>query len=244
MTHRIACVFAHPDDETFCAGGTIAKYAAAGIPTDLFCATNGDAGRNSGVPVSSREELAEIRREEVRAACRILGVEAIELAGYADGTLIQLDLTTLIGDIVSFLRRTRPTVVIGFGPEGAPTGHGDHRAMSHATTSAFFLAGLRTAYPEQIAAGLEPHQAARLYYHAWEYPHRDPRLKLESVPATAKIDNRPWLETKLAAFMAHRTQQYAYELFKNDVLLDYEFFAFAAGTPQPSAMDDDLFAGL
>jgi LmbE family N-acetylglucosaminyl deacetylase len=87
LTHRIACVFAHPDDETFCVGGTIAKYAAAGIRTDLFCATNGDAGKNSSVPVSSREELAEIRKEELRAATRILGIASIELPGYGDGTL-------------------------------------------------------------------------------------------------------------------------------------------------------------
>jgi len=64
------------------------------------------------------------------------------------------------------------------------------------------------------------------------------------VPATTKIDNRPWLERKLAAFMAHQTQQHAYDLFKNDVLLDYEFFALAAGTPQPNAIEEDLFAGL
>ena len=241
---RIACVFAHPDDETFCTGGTIAKYAAAGIRTDLFCATNGDAGKNSGVPVSSREELAEVRKNETQAAARILGIESVEFAGYSDGTLHQLEPTQLIGDVVSFLRRMRPTVVVGFGPEGAPTGHRDHRAMSRIVTAAFFLSELWTAYPEQIAAGLEPHRAARLYYHAWEYPHRDPKLNLESVPATAKIDNRPWLERKLAAFMEHRTQQHAYELFKNDVLLDYEFFALAAGTPQPNAMEDDLFGGL
>jgi LmbE family N-acetylglucosaminyl deacetylase len=244
LTHRIACVFAHPDDETFCVGGTIAKYSAAGIRTDLFCATNGDAGRNSGVPVSSREELAKIRKLETHEAARVLGIEAVEFAGYSDGTLHQIDPTDLIGDIVSFLRRTRPTVVIGFGPEGAPTGHRDHRAMSRATTAAFFLAQLRTAYPDQIEAGLQPHRAERLFYHAWKFPHKDPRLKLESVPATTAIDNRPWLERKLAAFMEHKTQQYAYELFKNDVLLDYEYFAFAAGTPQPHAMEDDLFAGL
>jgi LmbE family N-acetylglucosaminyl deacetylase len=244
LSHRIACVFAHPDDETFCVGGTIAKYADAGIRTDLFCATNGDAGKNSSVPVSSREELAGIRKQELREAAGILGIESVELPGYGDGTLHTLEPTDLIGDIVSFLRRTRPTVVLGFGPEGAPTGHRDHRAMSRATTAAFFLAELRTAYPEQISAGLEPHRAQRLFYHAWQYPHRDPHLKLESVPATAKIDNRPWLDRKLAAFMAHKTQQYAYDLFKNDVLLDYEWFALAAGTPQKSAMDEDLFAGL
>ena len=244
MTHRIACVFAHPDDETFCVGGTIAKYAAAGIRTDLFCATNGDAGKNSSVPISSREELAAIRIEETRAAARILGITSVEFPGYGDGTLHTLDPTDLIGDVVNFLRRTRPTVVLGFGPEGAPTGHRDHRAMSRVLTAAFFLSGLRTAYADQITDGLEPHAAARLYYHAWEYPHHSPKFKLESVPATAKIDNRPWLDKKLAAFMEHKTQQYAYELFKGDVLLDYEFLALAAGTPQPEALVDDLFAGL
>jgi LmbE family N-acetylglucosaminyl deacetylase len=244
LTHRIACVVAHPDDETFLVGGTIAKYAAAGIRTDLFCATNGDAGKNSSVPVSSREELAEIRKEELRAAGRVLGIASIELPGYADGTLHELEPTQLIGDVVSFLRRMRPTVVIGFGPEGAPTGHRDHRAMSRVVTAAFFLSGRRTQYPEQLADGLETHSASRLYYHAWQYPHRDPRLKLESVPATAKIDNRPWLDKKLAAFLEHKTQQYAYELFKGDVLLDYEYLALAAGAAQPAAIVDDLFAGL
>jgi LmbE family N-acetylglucosaminyl deacetylase len=134
--------------------------------------------------------------------------------------------------------------VLSFGPEGAPTGHRDHRAMSRAVTAAFFLSGLRTAYAEQIAGGLEPHTAARLYYHAWQFPHHSPRFTLESVPATAKIDNRPWLDKKLAAFMEHKTQQYASEVFKGDVLLDYEFLALAAGTPQPSEIVDDLFAGL
>jgi len=244
LTHRIACVFAHPDDETFLTGGIIAKYASEGIGTDLFCATSGDAGKTSGVPVSSREELAELRRAELRSAARVLGIELVEIGKYTDGTLHELEPTDLIGDVVSFLRRTKPSVVIGFGPEGAPTGHRDHRAMSRVVTAAFFLSGLKTAYPEQVDGGLSTHRALRLYYHAWKYPHRDPRLKLESVPATAAIDIRPWLDRKLAAFKEHKTQQYAYDLFVNDVLLDYEYFALAAGVPQRNPMDDDLFSGL
>jgi LmbE family N-acetylglucosaminyl deacetylase len=241
---RIACVFAHPDDETFCTGGTIAKYAALGIQTDLFCATNGDAGRNSSVPISSRKELADIRRRELLAASAILGIGRVEQPAYGDGTLHRLDPGELIGDIVAFLRRTRPSIVITFGPEGAPTGHRDHRAMSGAATAAFFLSGLRTSYREQIDDGLQPHGAARLYYHAWPFPLPDPALTLESVPRTATIDVCDWKERKLAAFMAHATQQYAYELFVNSVLLDTESFALAAGVPQPAAMADDLFAGI
>jgi LmbE family N-acetylglucosaminyl deacetylase len=244
LNHRLGCIFAHPDDETFCAGGTIAKYAAAGIATDLFCATNGDAGRSSGVPVSSREELAGLRRTELEAATRVLGISTIEAPGYGDGTLHQLDPTDLIGDMVSFIRRTRPTVIVTFGPEGAPTGHRDHRAISRAATAAFFLSGLATAYADQIAEGLTPHRAQRLYYHAWPFPHVDPSLKLESVPATAVIDVRPWNERKLAAFMAHATQRYAHDLFVRAVLLDTELFALASGTAQTRDVTDDLFEAL
>lgn len=244
MSHRIGAIFAHPDDETFCVGATIAKYADAGITTDLFCATDGDAGKNSGVPVSSREQLATLRRDEARSAASILGIASIEFAGYGDGALEQLDPAVLTASIVAFIRRQKPTIVLTFGPEGAPTGHRDHRAISRAATAAFFLAELRTAFPEQIEQGLVPHRAARLFYHAWQYPHRNPSLKLESVPPTARIDARACRQRKLDAFMAHATQRYAYDLFVTDVLLDAEFFAFAAGTPQPRPSIDDLFDGL
>jgi LmbE family N-acetylglucosaminyl deacetylase len=244
LSHRVGAIFAHPDDETFCVGATIAKYADRGITTDLYGATDGDAGKNSGVPVSSREELAGIRRDETRAACGILGIASIEFAGYGDGKLKELDATVLTGSIVSFIRRHKPTIILTFGPEGAPTGHRDHQAISRAATAAFFLAELRTAFPEQIEQGLAPHRASRLFYHAWQFPHKNPSLKLESVPPTAQIDVRACRQRKLDAFMAHATQRYAYDLFVTDVLLDSEFYALAAGTPQPRPAIDDLFDGL
>ncbi len=241
MTHRIACVFAHPDDETFCVGGIVAKYAAAGVPIDLFCATNGDAGKSAGVPVSSREELAEIRRRELRAAASILGIGTIEMPGYRDGELAQADSSRLIGDIVGFIRRTRPTVVLTFGPEGAPTGHSDHRAVSRAATAAFFLAQLATAYPDQQ---VPPHRPLRLYYQAWTFPFPDPKLKLESVPATVQIDVTPWKGRKDAAFRAHVTQQGSAPVFYSGAFFDVEYLALAAGVAQPAPIIDDVFAGL
>jgi len=241
LTHRIACVFAHPDDETFCVGGIVAKYAAAGIPVNLFCATNGDAGKSASVPVSSREELAQIRRKELRAAADILGIDAIEMPGYRDGELAQADSARLIGDVVAFLRRTRPTVMLTFGPEGAPTGHADHRAVSRAATAAFFLAQLATAYPDQQ---LQPHRPLRLYYQAWMLPFPDPKLKLESVPATAHIDVTDWKDRKDAAFRAHTTQQGSAPVFYSSAFFGTEYLALAAGVPQPTEIVDDIFAGL
>ena len=241
MAPRIGCIFAHPDDETFCVGGIIAKYAAAGAEIDLYCATHGDAGKSAIVPVSSREELAAIRRQELDAAAQILGIRTIEMGRYRDGELYQADIAQLVGDVVAFIRRTRPHILLGFGPEGAPTGHGDHRALSHATTAAFFLSPLATSYRDQ---GLPPYRARRFFFHAWAYPMPDLRLKLESVPATALIDVRDWKHLKAEAFEAHVTQRGSSHAFYSSALVDVERLAFAAGDPQPAPMIDDVLAGL
>lgn len=238
---RIACLFAHPDDETFCVGGIIAKYAARGAQVDLFCATNGDAGKSASVPVSSRAELADLRRNELRTAASILGIDTIVLAGHDDGALEQVDARQLVGEMVAFIRRTTPDVILTFGPEGAPTRHRDHIATSHAATAAFFLSGLKTAYADQPFV---PHQARRLFYHAWEYPFADSRFDVESVPFTAAIDVREWRDVKDAAFKAHVTQQGSADAFYSSALKDVEHLALAAGEPQPRAVIDDVFEGL
>src|SRR5688572_15718510 len=160
----LAAVFAHPDDETFAIGGTLARYSGDGVRCALYCATDGDAGQSSGIPVSSPDELAALRREELRTAGRILGVRTLERGGHRDGALAAADPDVVIGEIVRLLRRERPEVVITFGPEGAPTRHRDHRAISRLATAAVLLAGTRTAYPEQLAGGLAPHRAGRLCY--------------------------------------------------------------------------------
>jgi LmbE family N-acetylglucosaminyl deacetylase len=239
----IGCIFAHPDDETFCVGGIVAKYAAAGHEVHLWCATDGDAGKNAGVPVSSPEQLAALRRRELADAARILGISSVELGHYRDGELARADPTSLVADIVGFIRRRRPTVILTFGPEGAPTGHADHAATSRVATAAFFLSGLATSHPDQ---NLPPHHAARLYFHAWDFPLAEKRLKLESVPGvgTARIDVRAFKEKKSAAFAAHATQQGSSGVFFSSAFPDVEVLAFAAGVPQPAPIVDDVFAGL
>jgi LmbE family N-acetylglucosaminyl deacetylase len=239
--HRIGLIFAHPDDETFCVGGIVAKCAAKGGRIDLWCATNGDAGKTAGVPVSSREELARIRQTETHAACEILGISSVEFANHPDGQLAQIDIDALIGDMVSFIRRTKPEIILTFGPEGAPTAHRDHKAVSRAATAAFFLAGLRSAYRDQQ---LEPWSALRLYYHAWEFPLPDSRLTIESVPFTCSVDVRAFRDQKDRAFKAHATQQGSSHAFYSSALKDFEQLALASGMPQPAPIVDDVTAGL
>jgi LmbE family N-acetylglucosaminyl deacetylase len=240
----LTCIYAHPDDETFSGGGTYAKYAAAGVCITLFCATDGDAGKTSGLKVASKQELGLIRRKELEAAGRILGIQSVECWGYPDGGLGAVNQEELIARMVRHIRRQRPQVVITFGPEGAPNTHPDHRVISRAATAAFFLSRNSTVYSEQLREGLEPYSAARLFYVAWPPPEPGAVLKTESVPATARIDVRRFREQELDAWRAHVSQQALQQRFDETAATDEEYFAFAAGVPQPAPLVDDLFAGL
>jgi LmbE family N-acetylglucosaminyl deacetylase len=246
MPQLLAAVFAHPDDEVFSMGGTIVRHLARGGAFALFCATPGDAGGSSGLAVSSSEELGAIRTAELVEALRILGASSdVALGGRRDGALAQADTDQLVGDVVRFLRERRPQVVVTFGPEGAPTGHRDHRAISRAATAAFFLAGRASEYPEQLGdGGLVPHAPDRLYYITWPDPPPDVPNRHEGTPATARVDTTATHATELRAFLAHRSQLDHRAAFERESLTPTEDFALVSGTPQPSALADDLFAGL
>jgi len=209
----------------------------------LFCATDGDAGKTSGLGVSSREELGVLRRTELMAAAKILGFDSVEPAGYPDGGLRNVDRDELIGKIVRHFRRERPQVVITFGPEGAPNAHQDHKVVSRAATAAFFLAGNASAYAEQRKEGLTVHTPSRLFYVTWPPPEEN-SPQPRGVPATARIDVRPFRKTELAAWGAHRSQQALQARFDEYAATDDELFALAAGVAQPAAVIEDLFGGL
>jgi LmbE family N-acetylglucosaminyl deacetylase len=240
---RLGCVFAHPDDETFVSGGTIAKLTAGGDRVELFCATDGDAGKSSGIPISSRAELGARRRTELAAASRILGITSLSTPGHGDGVLKEVDPDRLIGEIVYFVRQHRPDVLLTFGPEGAPTQHRDHRAISRAATAAFFLAGLASEYADQLRE-VEPHVTTRLYYAAWDDPEENAELKALSLPVTCRVPIVEYLSTKREAFLAHASQRQHEQRFEELTMLAAERFGLAAGRPQPRAVTESLFEGL
>lgn len=238
---RISAIFAHPDDESFSIGGTILHYSKLSVRWDLFCATDGDAGR-SAVPVSSKSELAALRRNELIAAARLLGVRGkIVTRGYPDGELAQAEPDRLVGDVVEFLRDVKPDVVVTFGPEGAPNAHRDHRAISRAATAAFHLAALPSAYPEQQRP---THAAARLFYVTWPSPGAGSPYTVYGVPATARVDVRRELDAKRGAFLVHATQRGLIDRFEQLAMTDEEWYALAGGRPQPRETITDLFEGL
>jgi LmbE family N-acetylglucosaminyl deacetylase len=224
---RLTAVFAHPDDETFATGGTIARYASEGVHCSLYCATDGDAGRSSGIPVSSPAELGRVRRAELRAACDLLGIRTLVSGGHPDGALQEVDPDVVMGEIVVLLRRERPDVVITFGPEGAPTRHRDHRAISRLATAAFLLAGTTTAFPEQLAAGLAPHRPRELWYSTWQTPAPGDDPSTEGQPIDITLDVTRWLPVKSAAFEAHRSQHVHRASFERLAMRNNEYYFVA-----------------
>ncbi len=164
---KLMAVLAHPDDESFGVGGTLAKYAAEGVEVSVVTATRGDRGRFRGHRPGDAEHpgpeaLAQIREAELRAASAVLGVRDVRVLGFRDQELDGVEPRDAIGRIVRELRSIRPDVVVTFGPDGA-YGHPDHIAISQLTTAATVVA----ADARVTDGGTAPHAVSKLYYLAW-----------------------------------------------------------------------------
>ncbi|HEX2041427.1 MAG TPA: PIG-L family deacetylase [Acidimicrobiales bacterium] len=133
---RLLGMFAHPDDETFCAGGSLARYADEGCETMVVSATRGEAGQIRDATRATRRTLGAVRERELEAACAVLGVRHVRCLDYHDGTLADADGADLRAAALEVIAEFSPDVVITFGDDGA-YGHPDHTAISQATTDAF-----------------------------------------------------------------------------------------------------------
>ncbi|HEX2053820.1 MAG TPA: PIG-L family deacetylase [Actinomycetota bacterium] len=159
MPPSILACFAHPDDESFSSGGTLAHYASQGAEVTLVCATRGEAGEISDPALATPENLAEVREQELRCAADALGIGRVEFLGYRDSGMegtddnnnplayVMADRDEVIGKLVALIRELQPDVVITFDPDGA-YGHPDHIAIHHHTVAAVAAARDDTRFPE------------------------------------------------------------------------------------------------
>jgi N-acetyl-1-D-myo-inositol-2-amino-2-deoxy-alpha-D-glucopyranoside deacetylase len=167
---------AHPDDESFGVGGTLAQYAAAGVKVYYVCGTRGEVGEVPPEMLKGFSSIAELRTHEMQCAAEALGLAEVIYLGYRDsgmaGTadnkhplaLAAAPLDEVTGRIVAILRRLKPEVVITFDPVGGYH-HPDHIAIHNATVKAFHAAGDAAQYPDAEA----PYQPQKLYFHV--FPH-------------------------------------------------------------------------
>ena len=128
-------LFAHPDDEVFCVGGTIACAAAAGAETTIVSLTRGDAGQIRDSAVATRRTLGATRVGELEAAAAALGVDVRSASISATATWRGCRTPTLVDHVHEILQRHTPDVVVTFGDDGG-FGHPDHISSSRAVLSA------------------------------------------------------------------------------------------------------------
>ena len=249
MPLRLMCFTAHPDDECGAFGGALMTAHQRNVETSVVCLTEGRAGSHRG-NAHNDDELAQLRRQEFAAALRVLGVARGEVLTYPDGGLLRQDFAAVTTVLVERIRRFRPHVVLTFGGDGNVNLHPDHTMVSFFSTAAFHWAGRTNFAPEQLAGGLLPFRAQKLYYAAAPFLAKadaEEARKITLMPASLVLTLGDLKAKKLEAFRQHKTQ--AELLAKVKVAFektgDEEKYLLAATRGLPSSpLETDMFAGI
>jgi len=198
--HRsILAVFAHPDDEVFRCGGTLALLARRGIRVHVLTFTRGQAGSCGEPPVCSRQELGVVRTGELYCSCQALGLETPDVLDYEDGDLENVSQEEGIAQIYRRIQAIRPQLLLTWPPDGL-SGHPDHIAVSRWTSAAFQLARKDgDAAPKALYHLAVPVSVARLL----------DLKQLRALPDEEihiRVNVQSVWEQKIAAIHCHRTQ--------------------------------------
>ena len=232
----IMAAFGHPDDEGFGSGGILAMLAAQNARITMVCGTNGDVGEISDPSLATPQTLAQVRREEMRQAMAITGIQDLRFLGYRDSgmqgtedndhpdSLYRADPGKVVPEVVDIIRETRPEVVITHDPTGG-YGHPDHTTMHRHVTQAFSLAA-DPSYSGKSMDGAHAWAPRLLYYIC--FPRSNFRrmwqqlldagitppfasLDVDSIGTpdelvTTVVDVSDYVDVKIASLNCHRTQ--------------------------------------
>lgn len=220
-------VFAHPDDETFSSGGTIAKLTQNKHQVVLATATKGEAGEPGNPPITTRDKVGEVREQELRRAAKILGVSNIHFLGFIDGKVRYARNSKLEGKILSVIKKEKPDVIITFD-KGGGSNHPDHKAVSRATTKVFkeykdlaqkHVRFYHTAMPRSLIKSFAQQGTG--------YSAFGKVRGVKDNEITTIIDISDSLKTKIKALQEHKTQHQDWERFikrLDKTKYVYEFF--------------------
>jgi N-acetyl-1-D-myo-inositol-2-amino-2-deoxy-alpha-D-glucopyranoside deacetylase len=276
----LLAVHPHPDDESISMGGTLARYSQEGVRTTLVTATRGEVGEILDKDLDPKEaapRLATIREGELRNAVKILGVNELDFLDYEDSGMAGLprnraprtfwmaDEEEAIGRLVKIVRRVRPQVMVTQNEFGGYA-HPDHIKTHRVAIGAFYYAGDAERFP-----GGEPFRPSKLYYTAFpkslmremaeaiQRAGMENRFSSEGEPppfavpddrVTTWIDVLPFIDKKLAAMRAHRTQipEDSWFMKLTEVVgpraWAMETFERVRSSVDGPLLEHDLFAGL
>lgn len=227
----LLAIFAHPDDESYGAGGVMALAASAGNPVWVLCATNGDQGGRPGEMDVDHSLDPEIRRRELECACEALGIGKPIFLGYRDsgmegwgapeGSLSLAPFDEVVARMSEVIERLRPAVIVTFDPGGV-YGHPDHTACSATATAAYRATAGRPGGPLALYHQALPKSAVATMREQMEKsrpadappPSEDDLRQQEAFERLARPDEEistivpilPVLERKAAALACHDSQ--------------------------------------
>jgi LmbE family N-acetylglucosaminyl deacetylase len=264
-------VHAHPDDEATGTGGVLAKAAAEGIRTVLVTCTDGRCGDGPGGvkpgdPGHDPDAVVEMRRGELEKSCAVLGVEHLELLGYADSGMMGWPQNAAPGSfwgtpvseaatgLAELIRRYQPDVVVSYDENGF-YGHPDHIQAHRITMAAVAETGL----PAKVYWTTAPRSAMQQLRQImldlgadWEEPSPDdptPEIGLPDEQITTWVDTSAFSGQKYDALAAHASQDESIFFLrmgreKFAELMSFETFVRVQDTTGAPLPEDDLFAGL
>lgn len=231
---RILSVLAHPDDEAFGMGGTLALYAMQGVEVYLACATLGEAGDIPPDFLQSSSSSAALRESELDCSANVLALKQVFKLGFRDSgmegspdnhhpdALVARPMEEVVERIAAVMRQVRPQVVLTFDPVGGYF-HPDHIRVHQATVLAFDRV-------RQELQATDPQALSRLYYHTMPKSSakiavfwmrllgKDPRkigrnkdidlvqIASQSFPVHVTINYRQVLEQREQAAACHASQ--------------------------------------
>lgn len=274
MTHTLMVVHAHPDDEVFSTGGTIARYARGGDRVVVVYGTRGEAGEMHHPdfdPEEARPRLGALREEEAREACRLLGTADVYFLGYRDSGMkdseenqnpdafMNARLDEATERLLGIMRATQPEVVITYDEDGG-YGHPDHVMTHRVAVEAFRRAHGETWGPKKLYFSARSREGFRRYVeglreHGVEIPwvQGDFNFDEYGVPdadITAHVDVSGEVARKQEALSLHRTQirpDFFYLRIPSEVLSETsgtEYFVRIVPEHTAGEREEDLFAGL
>ncbi|GJM37691.1 MAG: mycothiol S-conjugate amidase [Acidimicrobiales bacterium] len=229
-------IHAHPDDEASKGASTVAKYHAEGVHTVLVCCTGGEEGDILN-PAMDRDEvrdnLGQVRMDELAAAAEVIGYETVHMLGYRDSGMAESDsnghpecfamapLDEAVDRLVAIIRAERPQVVVTYPDDQGTYQHPDHLRVHDITHPAVDAAADAGHRPDLG----EPWQVAKVYYSSWSRARLEARhqafldLGLESPyddrwfsrpdqddSITTKVPVEGFTDARRNGLLAHATQ--------------------------------------
>src|SRR5687767_6706535 len=197
---------AHPDDAEIGCGGLLLRLKDRGYRTGIVYLTVGEMG-SRGTP--------EIRRQELMAAAKVLGLDHVEVLDFEDCRVVD-DFASRL-KIAAIVRQQRPTLVLApywDGPPGRGIGHTDHQTAGYLVSH-----GVNFAHLRALPLDGEPHAVSDIFYYL--FPH--------DLPPTFVVDISDYVDPWVEALKCHRSQFYNPHTLRYDAIDRFLAVARARG---------------